>query len=55
MLKYTNITQKSCIQIWTFTDLLARGKYGLLVVPHTVPVQLTCYVYSAHFLEAGMQ
>ena len=37
------------------TEIMAREKYGLLAVPRTVPVQLTCYVYSAHVLETGMQ
>jgi len=34
---------------------MAREKYSLLAVPHTVPVQLMRYVYSAHVLETGMQ
>ena len=27
---------------------MAREKSGLLVVPHTVPVQLMCYPYTVH-------
>jgi len=55
MLKYTNITQNTYIQSWTVTEIMARGKYGLLAVSRTVPVQLTLYVYSAHVLGTGMQ
>ena len=34
---------------------MARGKFGLLAVPPTAPVQLTRYVYTVHVLEIGMQ
>ena len=36
-------------------EIMAREKCGLLAVPHTVPVQLTYYVYSVHVLETRMQ
>jgi hypothetical protein len=39
MLKYTDITQNSYIQIWTVTEIKAREKCGLLAVPRTVPVK----------------
>ena len=37
-LKYTDITQNTYIRSWTVTDIMAREKRGLLVVPRTVPV-----------------
>ena len=40
MLKYTDITQNTYIQIWTVTEIMAREKCGLLAVPRTVPGQL---------------
>ena len=57
MLKYTDITQNTYIQSWTFTEIMAREKCGLLAVPLTVPVQLTRYFYSAHVRpwESGTQ
>jgi hypothetical protein len=48
MLKYTDITQNTYIQSWTFTEIMAREKCGLLAVPRTVPVKLTRYPYTAH-------
>jgi hypothetical protein len=53
MLKYTDITQNTYIQSWT--EIMAREKRGLLAVPHTVPVQLMLFLYTAHVLESGMQ
>jgi hypothetical protein len=35
-LKYTDITQNTYIQSWTVTEIMAREKFGLLAVPHTV-------------------
>ena len=40
-LKYTDIIQNTYIQSWTVTEVMAREKLGLLVVPRTVP-------HSAH-------
>ena len=37
-LKYTDITQNTYIRSWTSTEIMAREKCGLLVVPRTVPV-----------------
>ena len=37
-LKYINLTQNTYIQAWTVTEIMAREKCGLLVVPCTVPV-----------------
>jgi hypothetical protein len=48
MLKYTDITQNTYIQSWTVMEITAREKCGLLAVPRTVPVKLTCYPYTAH-------
>jgi hypothetical protein len=48
MLKYTDITKNTSIQIWTFTEIMAREKCGLLAVPRTVPVKLMPYPYTAH-------
>ena len=55
MLKYTDITQNTFIQILMITEIMVREKCGLLVVPRTAPVQLRRYVYTAHVLETGMQ
>ena len=38
MLKYTDITQNTCVQSWTVTEIMAREKCGLLAGPRTVPV-----------------
>ena len=37
-LKYTDLTQNTYIRIWTVTEIMAREKCGLLVVPRTVTV-----------------
>ena len=37
-LKYTDLTQNTYIRSWTVTEIMAREKCGLLVVPRTVPV-----------------
>jgi len=36
MLNYTDITQNTYIQSWTFTEIMAIEKYGLLGCPRTV-------------------
>jgi len=36
MLKYTDITQNTYVQSWTFTEIMAREKCGLLAGPHTL-------------------
>jgi len=36
MLNYTDITQNTCIQIWTVTEIMAIEKCGLLGCPRTV-------------------
>ena len=43
-LKYINLTQNTYIRSWTVTEIMAREKCGLLVVPRTVPVSrvVTC-------------
>jgi len=43
MLKYTDITQNTYVQSWTVTDIMARGKCGLLAGPRTVPVSWQSY------------
>jgi hypothetical protein len=55
MLKYTDITQNTYIQISMVTEIMAREKCGLLAVSRTVLVQLTRFPYTAHVLESGMQ
>ena len=37
-LKYTDLTQNTYTRSWAVTEIMARGKCGLLVVPCTVPV-----------------
>jgi len=55
MLKYTDITQNTYFQSSTVTEIMVREKCGLLAVPRTAPVQLTCNVYTARVLDTGMQ
>ena len=43
MLKYTDITQNTYVQSWTFTEIMAREKCGLLAGPRTVPVSWQPY------------
>ena len=43
LLKYTDITQNTCVQSWTVTEIMAREKCGLLACPHTVPVSWQHY------------
>jgi hypothetical protein len=52
MLKCTDITQKTCIQSWTVTEIMAREKCGLLAGPRTVPV--SWQVLSMFVLECGV-
>ena len=53
-LKYTDITQNTYIRSWTVTEIMAREKCGLLVVPRTVPVSrvvtrtLRMFVLQSH-------
>ena len=43
MLKYRDITQKTYVQSWTVTEIMAREKCGLLAGPRTVPVSWQSY------------
>ena len=43
MLKYTDITQNTYVQSWMVTEIMARGKCGLLAGPCTVPVSWESY------------
>ena len=47
-LKYTDITQNTYIQSRTVTEIMARERCVLLVVPRTVPDQLMRYPSTAH-------
>jgi len=47
MLKYTDITQNTYVQIWTVTEIMAREKCGLLAGPRTVPVSWRSYPYPS--------
>ena len=40
MINYTDITQNTYIQSWTFTEIIAIEKCGHLAFPHTVRLQL---------------
>jgi hypothetical protein len=53
MLKYADITQSTYVQSWTVTEIMAREKCGLLVVPRTVPV--SWQVLSKFVLECGVR
>jgi len=53
MLKYTDITQNTCVQSWTVTEIMAREKCGLLAGPRTVPV--SWQVFSMFVLECGVR
>ena len=37
-LNYTDLTQNTYIRSWTVTEIMAREKCGLLVVPRAVPI-----------------
>ena len=52
MLKYTDITQNTYVQSWTVTEIMARGKCGLLAGPRTIPV--SWQVLSMFVLEFGV-
>ena len=43
ILTYTDITQNTYVQSWTVTEIMARGKCGLLARPHTVISQLSLW------------
>jgi hypothetical protein len=45
MLKYTNITQNTCVQNWTVTEIMAREKCGLLFVPSTIPISWETFLF----------
>jgi len=45
MLKYTNITQNTCVQSGTVTEIMAREKCGLLAGPRTVPFGWQSYPF----------
>jgi len=47
MLKYTDITQNTCVQSWTVTEIMAREKCGLLAGPRTVPFSWRSYPYPS--------
>ena len=53
MLKYTDITQNTYVQIWMVTEIMAREKCGLLAGPRTVPV--SWQVLSMFVLECGVR
>ena len=55
MLKYTDITQNTYIQIWTVTEIMAGEKWGLLAVPNTKTCTADTSRDSANDLEGGMQ
>ena len=52
MLKYTDITQNTYVQIWTVTEIMAREKCGLLGGPRTVPVSWQPYL--CYVVECGV-
>jgi hypothetical protein len=53
MLNYTDITQNTYVQSWTFTEIMVREKCGLLAGPRTVPV--SWHVLSMFVLECGIR
>ena len=55
MLKYTDITQNTYIQSWTVMEIMAREKWGLLVVPNTATCTADVSRESVDDLESGMQ
>jgi hypothetical protein len=52
MLKYTDITQNTYVQIWTVTEIMAREKCGLLSVPRTIPISWEAYLFV---LDCGLR
>ena len=52
MLKYTDITQNTYIQIWTVTEIMAREKWGLLAVPNTATCTADTSRDNASVLES---
>ena len=55
ILKYTDITQNTYIQSWTVTEIIAREKWGLLVVPNTANCTADTSRDNASGLDSGMQ
>ena len=55
ILKYTDITQNTCIQSWTVREIMAREKWGLLAVPNTATCTADTSRDNASGLESGMQ
>jgi len=55
MLKYTDITQNTCIQSWMVTEIMAREKWGLLAVPNTATCTAHTSRDNANVLDSGMQ
>ena len=58
-LKYTDLTKNTYIRSWTVTEIMAREKCGLIVVPRTVhgsrdvlPVHCPCPSFSLQPCEA---
>ena len=54
MLKYTDITQNTYIQSWTVMEIMAREKWGLLVVPNTATCTADVSRESVDDLESRM-
>ena len=52
MLKYTDITQNTYIESWTFTEIMAREKWGLLAVPNTATCRADTSRDNASVLES---
>ena len=55
MLKYTDITQNTYIQSWTFREIMAREKCGLLAVPNTATCTADTSRDNANIIDSGMQ
>jgi hypothetical protein len=47
MLNYTDITQNTYIQSWTFTEIMAIEKWELVLCPRTVAVRDAIHVHCA--------
>ena len=45
ILKYTDITQNTCVKIWTFTEIMSWDKYNLHAGPHTVLLSWQSYPF----------
>ena len=55
MLKYTDITQNTCTQSSTVTEIMAREKWGLLAVPNTATCTADTSRDNSNVLDNGMQ